>query len=141
MNKFAATLVGDAPDIVERVDWEVLPGEVEDSARQLPLLFFLVFKTALLSFEYLVFPFAWKVRPFRMLPLNARLAYMHRWEFGRLSLTRNLYKLVKLVTLTTLLRQPALVDYIGYGPDLSHRQARPGLPADERRCNAPGDPA
>jgi hypothetical protein len=76
-----------------------------------------------------------------MLPPGARLAYMHGWEFGRLALTRHLFKLLKLVTLTTMLRQPALVEHIGYTPDLSHRQARPDLSIEERRCHAPGEPA
>ena len=137
MRAFVRSLVAEDPEILGRVDLERALTELEEAATRLPFPFFLAFKLGAFSFEYALFPFAMKLRPFRWLPLEARIRYLGRWEYGRLSLTRNLYKLMKILAITHMLHDEALVDYIGYGPHMRHRRDHATLPPDAQACTVP----
>jgi hypothetical protein len=138
MRVFAATLVAEDPEILSRVDMERALDGLEEASSRLPLPVFLAFKSGVFLFEYSVFPFAMKVRPFRWLPLAARLRCLGRWEYGRLALTRNLYKLMKILAITHMLRDEALVEHLGHGPHMRHRLGQSTLPEDQQACTVPG---
>ncbi len=139
MAALAHTLVAEDPEILDRLDMDALLTEIDAQVRALPLPFFMAFRLGLFSFEYLPFPFARKLRPFSRLPLAKRIDYVRRWEYARFAMSRNLFKLLKILTLAAMMRQEPLYRHIGYGPSIDHRRQRPDLPPEKRVCPRVGE--
>ncbi len=121
----AATLVAEDRDILSRVDMDRVVRRAEEQGRRLPWLFYVAYKLSLLAFEYGFPPLAWRFRRFSRQPWGDRIQYAERWERSRSHVKRNLFALMKAVTLSSLLREPDLLEWIGYGEAMRDRLSPP----------------
>lgn len=121
----AATLVAEDRDILGRVDMERVVRRAEEQGRRLPWLFYAAYKLSLLAFEYGLPPLAWRFRRFSRQSWGERIQYAERWERSRSQVKRNLFALMKSVTLASLLREPDLLEWIGYGEAMRDRLSPP----------------
>lgn len=134
MAVFVATLVTEDAELLALADMNRVLDRLNDAVRGFPGILPSVFRILFLCFNYLPFPFAWKLRPFHRLPLAARLRYIETWEHGRLAATRNLFKLLKIPAVSSLIRERRILEHIGYLDALEHRMRRSSLPPEMARC-------
>lgn len=116
------SLVGEDPAILGKADLERVLDRMETRSAEFPIPFFLFYKMSVFFFGYATFPFALKIRPFHWLGLAARLRYLEQWDVSRTGACKGILKLLKLMAITSLLDEPALLEYHGYAEDMAHRQ-------------------
>jgi len=130
----AATLVAEDRDILSRVDMDRVVRRAEEQGQRLPWMFYVAYKLSLLAFEYGLPPLAWRFRRFSRQWWGSRIRYAESWERSRSHLKRNLFVLMKAVTLSSLLREPDLLEWMGYGEALRSRLSPPDPIAMASSC-------
>lgn len=136
---FAATIVADDPEIMGAVDREALASRMSAHLSAYPRAVVMIVKTVLYILEYGFPPFAMKFGRFSRCSAETRLRVVTQWERSPIAAQRNIFKLLKIMTLTSLLHDPHLIALMGYTDDLHHRMTRPepGSPGDTP-CRRPG---
>lgn len=134
MAMFIATLVNEDPELLGLADMNRVLDRVNEAVSGFPGIFPRLFRILFFCFVYLPFPFAWKLRPFHHLALAARLRYVESWERGRLAASQNLFKLLKIPAVSSLIRERGVIEHIGYLDALEHRMQRSSLPAEMAHC-------
>ncbi len=123
------TLVAEDEAILSRTAPDRVAARLQDQLDCLPLILVSAFRLSLLAIEWGPLFSPRCLRRFSRLPLAARLRRLEGWEFNRLSLKRDLFRLIKLTTLANLLQEPELLCFIGYEETLRHRT---GMSEDTR---------
>lgn len=123
MRAYLCTLAGEDEALLGRADLDAVLARIRRDTAHFPLLFFLGFKGAQWWLEY--GSLLRHGARFSRLPLETRLAVLDRWETTRLGIRQNLYKLLKIVSVTNFMSDPALLEYVGYGDTLRRRKNRP----------------
>lgn len=108
-------LVGEDPEILERVDMNRAMARVTETHGRLPKSIGWVFTLTIWMFGYGLPPFSWRFRNFSTLDAEARLRYLESWAGSRWMIKTNLFTLLRVVLLAGVLQEPALLDWIGYG--------------------------
>ncbi len=140
MTVYLRTLVGEDDELLGRADLPAALARIKRDTQLFPPLFFLGFKGAQWWLEY--GPVLRRGARFSRLPLDARLEVLESWETTRLSMRQNLYKLMKIVSITNLMSDPALLEYVGYGDTMRRRMNRPaeGPPPPGLGCRLGDEP-
>lgn len=125
MEVLIATLVGDDRDLLDRVAMPEVLDRADLTFQRLPTVFRIACRMTLIVFEYLPCLRAPKIRPFRRLSLESRTAYAEVWARHGLSPVRNLFKILHLIAIASLVQDPAVIAWTGYAVSLDHRRTRP----------------
>lgn len=135
----SATIVADDPDIMEKVDREALADRMSGHLSAYPSAVIFIVKLILYVIEFGFPPFAMKLGRFSKCSAATRLRVVTHWEKSPISAQRNLFKLLKIMTLTSLLHDPHVLSLMEYTEVLEHRLTRPepGSPGDTP-CKRPG---
>lgn len=135
----AATIVADDPEIMGGVDREAVALRMAEHLAAYPWTVVFIVKFVLLLLEYGFPPVAMKFGRFSRCSPETRLRVVTQWEKSPLGAQRNLFKLLKIMTLTSLLHDPHLIALMDYNETLEHRMTRPepGSPGDTP-CKRPG---
>jgi hypothetical protein len=117
----AHTFLGDDREILGITDDKAVVRRAMAMEMQLPLLFAIGYKAAVLLIEYGMPPVAPKWRRFSRLPLRKRLLVLEDWECGLSMMRRNMVKLMKFIILSSVLADEELLVWTGYGDAMRAR--------------------
>ena len=115
------TLVAEDEAILSRTEPDRVAARLQAQLDRLPLILALAFRLALTAIEWGPLLSPRYLRRFSRLSLAVRLRRLEGWEFSRLFLKRDLFKLIKLTALANMLQEPELLCFIGYEDTLRHR--------------------
>ncbi len=121
MEVLLSTLLGEDEELLSQLDMDAVHRRAEQTQRRLPLPLFLAYKAILFDFQYGLWPWAPKLRPFTWLPKARRERYVQRWAMGRFHLRRHAFLLLRYVALSSALTDPGLLVHVGYGPEMACR--------------------
>ncbi len=125
MEALIVTLAGDERELLDRVAMPEVLDRADLTLQHLPPLFRAACRVTLGVFEYLPCLLARKIRPFCRLSLEARTRYAEVWAHHYLSGVRNIFKILRLIAIGSLVQDPAVTAGTGYAPFLEHRLTRP----------------
>ena len=108
-------------EVLSHISIEDVVARIEKFLDGLPLIHFLAFQLMILTFEFAFVPITRKIRPLRFLSEEQQLRYMERWCESRFMLKRIAYIGLKYICMAQIYSEHALLESIGYGPDLRAR--------------------
>lgn len=115
------TLVAEDDAILKWASHENTIARLQQQLARIPLIIVLAFRAGVFAMEWGTLCSPRHLRRFSRLPLDARLKSLEGWEFSRLIVKRDLFKLIKLTALANMLQEPELLRQIGYDDTMSHR--------------------
>lgn len=130
LHRLLLSLCAEDPEIYGLADTGAVLDRVYERVLGLPPPFRLGFQVVVLLFEYMPSRSAGRWGRFSRLPLDARLRKIKAWESSRLVLKRNLFRMLKMLLMTSLMQDRALLDMAGYS-DTLHRRATHATPGIE----------
>ena len=109
------------PEVISRVSIEDVVTRVETFMEGMAMVHFMAFHFMIFIFEYATVPLTRKILPLRFLPMEKRIRYLDRWADSRFSPKRIAYIGLKYIVMSQIYSEHALLESIGYGPDLRSR--------------------
>ena len=119
------TLCGEDPRIIMLVKMDQVAKKVKIFILALPWFYQALFAFCLIFLQYSTPPFAWKFRPFTLLPLNKRLALLRRWQTSWFYWKQVVFKLLTSPCLMHLFSEEEVLDAIGFTPSMQERRHHP----------------
>ena len=121
LHRLLLSLCAEDPEIYGIADTDAVLERVHLRVLGLPPPFRLAFRMIVVIFEYTPSLAAGHWGRFSRLPLDARLRKIEAWECSRFVLKRNLFRLLKMILMTSLMQDRALLDAVGYSDTLHRR--------------------
>jgi hypothetical protein len=130
LHRLLLSLCAEDPEIYGIADTDAVLDRVHLRVFGLPPPFRLAFNMIVLLFEYTPSLTVGGWGRFSRLPLDARLRKIKAWECSRFVLKRNLFRLLKMILMTSLMQDRALLDAVGYSDTLYRRANHAVEPAE-----------
>ena len=120
--------------VLERINIDHTITKIEEFVNEIPPFYRFCYRISLWVIQYAIPPLAWKLRPFSSLSDGQCSKYLESWRSSRFYFKRILFKLPVIVCVLNIYSNRSLLDEMGFGKSLQHREA-PVLGADGRvRC-------
>lgn len=108
-------------EVLKRINVEAIVRKIELYLVSLPFGYFLAMKMALFIMEYAIPPVHTKFRPMLLMSPERRIRYIQSWGESRFSWKRMTFYALKYICIKQIYSEPALLEYIGYGPAMMER--------------------
>ena len=108
-------------EVLSRISIDDVVARVEKFMDGMTPIHFIAFHFMILTVEFSVVPITRKIRPLRYLPIEKKVIYLDRWCESHFSLKRIIYIAMKYICMSQIYSEHALLESIGYGPDLQIR--------------------
>ncbi|MBI3543875.1 MAG: hypothetical protein HY075_11435 [Deltaproteobacteria bacterium] len=143
LREFIVTICAGDPAVLSSVRLQRVVLKTEKYVGELPVFYFLLFKLTLYLLNYALPPLSWKLRPFTWMNLEERQHYLEEWQASSFYYKRTLFKMVQCVCVSHLYSERKLLESIGFGESLAHREQRSfagSLPMSEAPSGPGGAP-